>query len=247
FAPRLSVAKRYDVLPLVPLVNDDLRGTVLVLARNGVRVIDVSQDQAHELELGDDFPKTGADAFGDDLRQSGLQQHSVGTGAVFHGHGEGEDDVLPELEIFCRSVGDALAKLPDVAAKPLVVAADVKLAALFRRTAAQLQVLPDTITGNYERADVETIAALARRLLRRSAKGEDWAELYRAGLADGNASDSRGELGRAALDARVDTLLIERESALAERDGDGEPDYNAETVLTLRHGGKVHLLGRDEM
>lgn len=247
FTPRLSIAKRYDVLPLVPLVDDELHGTALVLARNNVRVVEVSHDGAHEIELDDDFPRTWTDAVGTDLRQPGLQQHSVGTGAVFHGHGEGEDDVLPELEIFCRSVADALAKLPGVAARPLVVAADVKLAALFRRTATQLTVLPDTITGNYERADAETIAALARPLLRRSADGESWADLFRARLAEGRATDSRGELWRAALDAKIDTLLIERESALAERDGDGEPDFNAEAVLTLRHGGKVHLLGRDDM
>lgn len=247
FVPRLSIARRYDVLPLVPLVDDELHGTALVLARHCVRVIDISHDDVHELELDDDFPRAWTDAVGTDLRQPGMQQHSVGTGAIFHGHGEGNDDVLPELEIFCRSVADALAELPDVAAKPLAVAADVKLAALFRRTATQLAVLPDTITGNYERADAETIAGLARPLLRRRTNGEDWADVFSARLADGRASDSRGELWRAALDARIDTLLIDRDSALAERDGDGEPDYNAEAVLTLRHGGKVHLLGRNEM
>jgi hypothetical protein len=127
------------------------------------------------------------------------------------------------------------------------VAADVKLAALFRRTATHLGVLPDPLTGNYERADAETIAALARPLIRRRVNGSDWAGVFRARQADGRASDSRGELWRAALDSRIDTLLIDRASALVERDGGGEPEFNAEAVLTLRHGGKVHLLGRDEM
>jgi hypothetical protein len=248
FAASVTIAPRYYVVPLVPVTAPAPSAFVLALSRHVVRLIDAAT--AQELPLPRNAPRSLTDAVGTERRTPTLQQHSVGTGAVFHGRGEGDDDVLPEIEIYCRRLATALAGELGGDGRGVVLAGDVQITATFRRIAIGWPLLAEHIHGNHDRTPSSQLAAFALPLLaaRESARQADLRLLYGTRSAEQRASDDPRDIAAAARDGRIDTLLLERAAALDEpalraaREPHAvqpEGPFNSETVLTLRCGGEV--------
>jgi len=256
FVPLVTIAPRFYVLPLVPFMTATPSLFVLALSLHSVRLIE--RASARELPLSPDVPRSLTDVVGTERSAPSLQQHSVGSGSVFHGHGEGEDDVLPEIEMFCRRVAQGLASSIDRSGATLLLAGDVQITAVFRRVASGWALLEQPIHGNHDRTSATELAALAEPTFRewqRTAHAELRA-LYGARSADRRASDDLIDIAAAARAGRIDTLLLDKAAALDEprRRAAREPHaaqpegrFNNEAVLTLRCGGEVRLVATDEM
>lgn len=266
FAPSVTVAPRFHVIPLLPAVHDNRRFLVLALSQDRVRLIRASRDRAEELDPGDGVPRSLTAVVGSQLEEQSLQTHTSTTGAAaFHSHGEGDDDRLPELERYCRAVADALAAEPAVLDAPLVLAADVRLAAIFRAVARRLRLLEDGIDGNHDRTPPDRLRDLAWPAVAARIAAEEAAlvQTFHAQLGAGRASDDIDEIREAADRGRVESLLLSREDSLPQNsdfvpdaDPDGGPDssgvgseppVNADAVATLRNGGSVHVLASADM
>jgi hypothetical protein len=256
FASSITIAPRYYVVPLVPLTMSMPPALVLALSRHSVRLID--RASARELPLPADTPRSLEDAVGPERRTPGLQQHSVGAGAVFHGHGEGSDDVLRELETYCRRIVNALTNEIARSAATVVLAGDVQITAIFRRAAAGWRVLGEQIYGNHDRTPAAQLAAFATPLagVQLSAANAELKTLYWARSAEHRASDDPREIASAARAGRIDTLLLEHSAALDEpglraaREPSAvsaEGPFNSEAVLTLRSGGDVRIVPAADM
>ena len=238
-------------MPLVPLTTTSPPLLVLALSRHVVRLID--RATAQELPLPPDVPRSLTDVVGSERRAPSLQLHSVGNGAVFHGHGEGDDDLLPEIEIYCRRIASALESELARASATVVLAGDVQITAIFRRAAAEWPLLDEQINGNHDRTAAAHLAALATPLAaaRRSAEHADLKALYGARSAEQRASDDPVDIAAAARAGRIETLLLERGAALDEprlraarapHSVQPEGPFNSEAVLTLRCGGDVRVV-----
>jgi hypothetical protein len=251
FAPSVTLAPRYYVLPLLPFTTSTPSAVVLALSRHAVRLVDAAT--AHELGLPPGVPRSLTDVVGAERRMPSLQQHSVGTGAVFHGHGEGDDDVLPELLTYCRRIASALAADLGADGKSVVLAGDVQITAIFRRAAAGWPLLDEQIHGNHDRTPATQLAAFAAPLVavRECARFDELKTLYGARLAERRASDDPLAIAAAARAGRIDTLILEQSAALdeprlrASREPHAiqpEGPFNSEAVLTLRCGGNVRVV-----
>jgi hypothetical protein len=258
FAPSITVAERFYVVPLLELARAEHRAYVLAISRHGVRLISISREGATEVQLSDAVPRSLTDVVGEERRYAGMQQHSVGGGTIFHGHGEGEDDVVQELEAFCRRVGSALATEVDFAERSLVLAGDVQITATFRRVNGKLPLLERQISGSHDRTSAAELHELAKPILAAAASADDarLRELFHVRHGHGRASDEHAHIARAAEDGRIDTLLLVDCSAHLDgvaveavdtRAAYDEGAFNREVVLTLRHSGTVQLLEPDKM
>jgi hypothetical protein len=256
FGPLITVAPRFYVVPLLPFVTPAQPTFVLALSRHALRVVE--QATGKELPLSADVPRSVSDVVGAERRSPTLQQHSVGTGNVFHGHGEGEDDVAPEIELFCRRIAIGLAGTLDRGTATLILAGDVQIAAMFRRTAGSWTVLSDAIHGNHERTPAAELARLADPIVaaRQDTARAELKTLYGARTAAHRTSADLAEIGAAARAGRIDTLLLDEAVALTDprRRAAREPHaiqsegpFNNEAVLTLRCGGDVRLVAASEM
>lgn len=251
FASLVTVAPRFYVVPLLPRTARTPAAFILALSRNAVRLVEHAT--ARELPLPSAVPRSLTDAVGAERRPPSLQQHSVGTGTQFHSHGEGEDDVLPELEVYCRRVAHGLPGELSRAGTTVVLAGDVQITAIFRQSAAGWPLLDAQIHGNHDRTAATQLAAFATPLVaaRETAACAEWKTLYGDRSAEERASDDPAKIAAAASAGRVATLLLEQSAALdeprlkAEREphvAQREGPFNSEAVLTLRSGGDVRIL-----
>lgn len=257
FESSVTIAPRYYLVPLVPLAAAKPAALILALSRHAVRLVDA--DAARELPLPAGTPRSMADAVGDERREATLQQHSVGTGAVFHGHGEGDDDdVLKEIAVYCRQVASSLAGNIARSGATVVLAGDGKIVAVFRSAAAGWRLLDEHIHGSHDRTPAAQLAAFAAPLLaaREHATNAELKSLYGARSAERRASDDLVDIAAAARAGRIHTLLLEQGAALAEPGlrtaqeplaVQPEGPFNSEAVLTLRSGGEVRVVPAAQM
>jgi hypothetical protein len=256
FASSVTIAPRYYLVPLVPLADAKPAGLILALSRHAVRLVDASS--AKELPLPAGTPRSMAEVVGSERREPSLQQHSVGTGAVFHGHGEGADDELKEITTYCKQVASSLAAHIARSAATIVLAGDGKIVAVFRGAASGWPLLDEHIHGSHDRTPATQLAAFAAPLLatRQHAMNAELKSLYGARSAERRASDDLGDIAAAARAGRIDTLFLEQGAALAEpglRTAQAplavqpEGPFNSEAVLTLRSGGEVRVVPAAEM
>jgi hypothetical protein len=251
FASSVTIAPRYYLVPLVPLAAAKSSALILALSRHAVRLVDAGA--ATDLPLPAGTPRSMADAVGDERREPTLQQHSIGMGAVFHGHGEGDDDVQKEIAVYCRQVASSLAAQIQRSGATVVLAGDGKIVAVFRSAASGWPLLEEHIHGSHDRTPAAQLAAFAAPLLtaREHATNAELKTLFGARSAERRASDDPLDIAAAARAGRIDTLLLEQDAALAEPGlrtaqeplaVQPEGPFNSEAVMTLRSGGEVRVV-----
>lgn len=256
FASSVTIAPRYYLVPLVPLAAAKPPGLILALSRHAIRLVDASA--AKDLPLPAGTPRSMIEAVGGERREPTLQQHSVGTGAVFHGHGEGSDDVLKEIATYCKQVVSSLARQIARSRATVVLAGDGKIVAAFRDAASGWPLLDEHIHGSHDRTPATLLAAFAAPLLAASqhATNTELKKLFGARSAERRASDDLLDIAAAARAGRIDTLLLEQGAALTEPRlrtaqeplaAQPEGPFNSEAVLTLRSGGEVRLVAAADM
>jgi len=269
FREQASVAQRFAVKPLVPLLEGDGRFYVLALSLKEVRLLEASRWQVRRLELGP-IPADIDQALGYDQYYTGLGLHSAspqglaGRPAVFHGRGDSDEDRFErDVRHYFERVARGLAeRLADDQA-PLILATVKEHAPIYRDASRDPRLLDRWLEGNFE---LETDGDLARRSWeliaerleerRRGVLGQ-----MAEGWGTGRVVHELPEVVRAADWGRIDTLLVDPD---AERWGTYEPDLGRvrlhpeqETgdeeltelavVRTLGNGGTVLPLAPEEL
>ena len=248
--PSCFVGGRFVVRQLSPAEAQD-RVFVVALSRSAVRVLDIDRVGARPVELPD-LPSGGtSDVPGADAEHNGLQAHSAGKDAVFHGHRDdtkGNDELISRL---CRQTAEALvAAMPD-RSMPVVVAAVERLAAAFVSAASELEVIT-TIHGNADDTPDHVLADAAREALRdhRREQTDAASEALGTAIHAGLGSTELTEVVVAAADGRVHTLYVDpsrqvrgeydrasREVCLDETGRDDLIDLAI--AETIRYGGEI--------
>src|SRR5699024_10766616 len=101
------VDNRFDVLPLVPVLESSGKCYILALAKNSVRLFDATRKSIEQLPLGS-IPESFDEVVGD-LPEQSLQFRAVGGGdAAFYGQGGTADTDSMLTEKFIRAVGKAV-------------------------------------------------------------------------------------------------------------------------------------------
>ncbi len=273
FDERCIAADRFEIRPLLPLLQGDGRFYVLAASQNRVRLLEGTRFGVHEIE-DDRLPTNMRDALNIDEYVRSLQFNSFrGAGgaeggrgaAAYHGHGGGDMDVKKSDELlpYFRKIDDALGELFGVERAPLVFAGVDYLFPIFREACHYDGLVSEPLTGNFDAAKPQELHDRAWPLIEARFRTALDAELDRLGAAGAKlASHDAEEIGKAAEAGRIETLLLADGTTLHGRPIDtaagtgslaqketravGDP-LNRAAVLTLQTGGRVYSVPRERM
>ncbi len=266
FDERVSVGRRFQITPLVPLLTDDGSFYLLALSQGAVRLYEATRHGVRQLER-DDIPESLADAVGYDWEERSLQFYSgapTNGGGVretmFHGQGAGGDTDDREVRRFLQLVDSGVRRLIAGRDMPLVVASVEDLFGEYRKI-SQIQTLVDQpVPGNPDERTPEALRDDAWELIkpRLTAVRDEAAEQIRNTLGTGRSSRILEEVGLAAADGRVQTVFVaegeqlvgrfDPEERVVREDAAADEDLlDRIAVETLAHGGTVYMVPPDEL
>ncbi len=219
------VADSFHTKPLRHYLQSTDRYHVLGLSLHDIRLFEGNRHSLDEIEIMAGIPRTITDALGDDL----TDKHSTvasygGTGgestSMHHGHGGKKDEVDKDTERFFRVVAN---NIYDIYSKPtgwpLILAALPEHHSLFQKVSKNPLLLDKSISINPTSVSADKLVNLAWEIMEPVylMKLDSFVSRFEQAKADGKGSDDIKEVALAAVEGRVDTLLIEADRMIAVR------------------------------
>lgn len=218
------VADSFHTKPLRKYLQTLERYQVLGLSLKDVHFYKGNRHSLVEVELLPGVPKTIEEALGDQLTQKYLTISSGGSGVggtgIHHGHGSKSDEVEKDAERFFTVVSRAVAEYySEPSGLPLILAALPEHHNLFQKVSNNPHLLPHGIMINPKSVSIEKLKKLAWEIIEPEyfSTLDKLAEQFNQAKADGIGSDTMEEIGEAAAQGRVDTLLLESDRVIPGR------------------------------
>jgi len=190
------------------------------------------------------MPARLEEVVGGEKEPASLQHHSSRAGdgpAVFHGHGKGHDDRDHELTQFVRSIAKAL---PDALSRPelpVVVAAVERTASEFRTRARGLTLVPETIEGDPDGAELRALHEAAWSSVEPLFDAPRTRALERLeAVPPRNMSNTVADAVREAFAGQVGTLLVAPDARVW---GSYDPEADQLEQHEQRSPSSVDLVG----
>jgi hypothetical protein len=266
FPELVTVADRFHLKPILPLMAGDGRFYVLALSQNEVRLLEGSRHGVHEVDL-EDVPASLREALRFDHPEKELLFHIAGreggATAVFHGHGIGGEVDKERIGRYLRLVDSALARVLQDRQSPLILAGVEYVQAIYRGVSHYPTLLHQGIPGNLEHLRAEELHQRAWPLVEpvfrrdQEAAAARYRELAGTGLALGDLR----EVLPAAHHGRIEVLFValgenrwgsfqEETGQMSEHEGPeagGEDLLDLAAVRTVLGGGSVYAVPREEV
>jgi hypothetical protein len=218
-------ADSFHTKPLRQYLQSTDRYHILGLSLHDIRLFEGNRHSLVEIELQSDIPVTMTDALGDDL----TDKHSTvasygGTGgestSMHHGHGGRKDEVEKDAERFFRVVANNIyERYSKPTGWPLILAALPEHHSLFQKVNKNPLLLSDSIAINPTSVSTDKLVNLAWEIMEPEylLKLDSFVSGFEQAKANGKGSDDIKEVATAAVEGRVDTLLIEADRMIAVR------------------------------
>jgi len=265
----VTVAERFRVKPLIPLITGTGRFFVLALNKGNIRLFLGSRFSMTECGLPEDAPASIEEALRYDDPQKQLQFHT-GTapssdrrGAMFHGHGVGIDEERENITRFFQQLAGSLYPVFHEQQIPVVLAGTESLPPLYREQDKSGLLLEATIDSNPEAMTRQALHEMAWQLVsplfaeQEKKEYEKFQELQ----GTGKTSTNIAEILTASVGGRTESLFIaedaeqwgtfDLENGKVEFKGEETPEAldlcDLTVALTLKNSGSVYVKNRDEM
>lgn len=271
-AESVSIAPRFAIKPLLPLLNEPDRFYVLALSRGAVRLIRCTKTGATEVPLPPQVPRSLEEALWFVDREEQLQFHTgapqvgpEGTRrtAMYHGHGTGLDDPEDRAIRFFRLLDKRLHPLLRDEPAPLLLAAVESEIPLYRQVNTYPGLLETYLAGNPDNATVDSLYERGMTAVKPffAQAREHARSRYRELLSTDRVSNRLGDIASAAWQGRVDVLFVATDCEVRGRidhamqriepDGDdarqSEDLLDAVAGLVLTRNGTVYASPRNEI
>ena len=219
------VADSFHTKPLRQYMQSVDHYYLLGLSRHEFRLFEGNHHKLTEVELAEDSPKTIEDALGDEL----TDKHSTvasygGTGSdsssMHHGHGGKKDEVEKDTERYFRAVANYINEnYSKPTGWPLVLAALPEHHSLFQKVSKNPLLLPKGVAINPLSVTADKLVTMAWEIMEPEymLKLNRMVDKYEQAKANGKGSDDYKEVAAAAVEGRVDTLIIEADRMIAVR------------------------------
>lgn len=269
---RVVVGRRAYLVPLIPVLSEEVSYYVLAISPKGVRLIEGNRYSARELDLPgwpDDFDELAA--FIEEQRQLQFHTEAQSFGpaseraAVFHGHtGEdAESQRKQRLLEYCRMIDERVTKAIGENRKPLILACDQRLAPIYREATDYPLVFDEPLTGNPDQRRAEELCVDAWELIgtQVEAARDDAVQRYQQAAGHGMAATDLAAVLKTAYEGRIETLLVDtqrqcwgqydpqqpRLDVHDEPGGDDDDLLNLALVVALDRGASVFRLEQEEL
>lgn len=219
------VADSFHTKPLRQYLQSTDRYHVLGLTQHEVRLFEGNRHSLVEIELASNVPKTMIEALGDELTEKHSSVESYGgTGtdsvSMHHGHGGKKDEFDKDAEHFFRLVaGGIYESYSKPTGLPLILAALPEHHPLFQKVSKNPMLLPNGIEINPESISKDKLLSMAWEIMEPEymLKLDKLGDRFEQAKANGKGSDDIKEVAIAAVEGRVDTLIIEADRMIAAR------------------------------
>lgn len=263
----ITIGKRFHLKPMLALLDMRARFYVLVLSQNMIQLLDCTPYSVSPMEVPS-MPDDIADALQEESEKQ-LQFHT-GTGsakggraAAFHGQGAGKDVRKDKLLRYFRKVNGHLVEVLKKQDAPLVLACVDYLFPIYQEANTYARLYPEVLTGNFEEERPENVKDQAWELVKphfQKYQEEALREFRELAHTERTSEDLRKILP-ASFEGRVQALFVNvgeyvwgqydavgNQVVLHESKESGDEDLmNLAATETLRKGGSVHVVTRDEL
>jgi hypothetical protein len=219
------VADSFHTKPLRKYLQSVDRYHVLGLTLHGIRLFEGNRHILEEVELTDKTPKTITDALGDELTDKHLSVASYGGAGsqstnMYHGHGGYKEEAEKDAERFFRVIADAVY---ENYSKPtgwtLILAALTEHHSLFHKVSKNPFLLRKGIETDPTSLSTDKLIGMAWEIMEPAylMKLDSLAERFGQARANGKGSDDYKEVAVAAVEGRVETLIVEEDRIIEAR------------------------------
>ena len=219
------VADSFHTKPLRQYMQSVDHYYLLGLSRQEFRLFEGNHHSLVEVELAEDSPKTIENALGDELTDSHSTVASYGgTGSdssgMHHGGGGKKDEVEKDTERYFRAVANYVNEnYSKPTGWPLVLAALPEYHNLFQKVSKNPLLLLKGVAINPLSVTPAKLVTMAWEIMEPEylLKLDRMVDKYEQAKANGKGSDDYKEVAAAAVEGRVDTLIIEADRMIAVR------------------------------
>lgn len=214
---RVVVAESFHVRPLVRFLQANQHYYLIHVSKKQVRLCKGSVAGLAPVDLSR-LPGSLAEALGVVERERQLSFHSGGSvgGPIFHGGGSDKRDNQHDRLAFFRAVAQALREALRDEKAPLIFAGPTEYHAAFQSVCRYPHLLQDGLSGNFDDADEGKLHAQAWPLIAREIEKDEQRllEQYGTRAAHGRGTTELQAIARAAVQGRVETLMVARNRQL---------------------------------
>ncbi|GAB4279821.1 MAG: hypothetical protein Kow0056_13510 [Coriobacteriia bacterium] len=220
FEEFVSVGQTFHIKPLLPLLADDLRFSLLALSLSHVRLLQGDRWTVRDV-TPPDIPTSLAEAQQHLVLEKASLVHSAGPprgggvqrSAQYHGHGATERDDKTRILEFFRLVDAGIRNRLYAHAAPLVLAGVDHLRHAFRDVCSYRNLMDEGVEGSPDGQPLAALHSSALRIMesRVDEIRDEAAQRVEDRLGTGLASAELREILAAAHFGRVDTLFIARD------------------------------------
>jgi len=219
------VADSFHTKPLRQYLQSVDHFHVLGLTLNDIRLFEGNRHSLTEVELTADTPKTITEALGDELTEKHTTVDSYGgigadSTAMHHGQGGKKEETEKDAERYFRVVASAIYKnYSKPSGWPLILAALPEHHNLFQKVSKNPLLLSKGIAINPSSVSPNQLAKMAWEVMEPEYNLEldNLVERFEQAKANGKGSDDYKEVAVAAVEGRVDTLIVEADRIIPVR------------------------------
>lgn len=258
------VADTFHVKPLLKLLQTTDRYHVLTLTRDAAHLHVGNRDSIEEVDFGPDAPMTLERALGHSQTQRQFTRSNSGGTERHIGHTTTSDEIELDTEKFFRVVDrTVLERASRGDGLPVILCGVTELIGEFRRITRNPSILADAIANHPKSLDRREMTKRAWLIMEPIAtqRSLDLIELYRNAAAHENGLDDIVQVAHAAVEGRIDTLLIEDQREVPGKidtvtgditfDDLNQPDIDDVlddlAVMVMSMKGTVHVLPAQAM
>jgi hypothetical protein len=219
------VADSFHTKPLRQYIQSVDNYHVLCLTLHDIRLFEGNRHSLTKVKLTADIPKTITEALGDELTDSHSTVASYGgsggeSSPMHHGQGGNKEETEKDAERFFRMVADAIYEhYSKPSGWPLILAALPEHHSLFHKVNKNPLLLSKGISINPSSVSPEKLATMAWKTMEPEykLKLDRLVARFEQARANGKGSDDYKEVAVAAVEGRVDTLIVEADRIIAVR------------------------------
>ncbi len=258
----VKVSDTFYIVPLLNAYQTDDSFQILVLTQNAFKLYEGNRYALREVNIPKDEYKSLKDVVGEFYEEAGRNQKSMGSAgrAVFGTGGSAYNEEQVDVEKYFRWIDRYImenhSKRTEV---PLVLAALPQNFMKFQEVSHNEYLMKDGIKKDAQSMKVDELRRLAWEVLEPNHEKtlRELKDRYELSKSRELASNDVSEIAKAALESRVDVLLIsldqtipgkiDPDTAKIHRDLDYGDLLNDLALMALRQKGKVFVVQSDEL
>jgi hypothetical protein len=219
------VADSFHTKPLRQYLQSLDHFHVLALTLRDIRLFEGNRHSLTEVELTAVTPKTINEALGDELTDAHTTVASYGgsggeSSPMHHGHGGRKEETEKDTERFFRVVANTIyEQYTKPSGWPLILAALTEHHSLFQKVNKNPLLLTKGITINPSSVSPDRLANMAWEIMEPeyNLKLDSLVARFEQARVNGKGSDDYKEVAVAAVEGRIDTLIVEADRIIPVR------------------------------